>query len=128
HEEPRIEGRIVRHEGTAAEQLRYFPRDVAEGRRREDICGVDAVDVLRAEVTLRIDERAPRVFALTVRTEQDDPDLDDAVVPGRAQSSGLEVDDGVTSHSIAPEGSKGYGVMVADNCRASGWNRRSMRT
>ncbi|WP_433090476.1 hypothetical protein ACQP1P_40180 [Dactylosporangium sp. CA-052675] len=53
------------------------------------------MNVLRPEIPLGIDERAPLALDVPARVDVHDRDLDHPVVPARAQPGGLEIDDGV---------------------------------
>jgi hypothetical protein len=96
-----VEGRVVGHEHAPDEQRRERSRDLRERGRGQDIRRADPVDVLRAEVALRVDERGPGRLDLTARRDLHDGDLHDAVMAAREQPRGLDVDDGVPSHDTA---------------------------
>ena len=84
-------------------ETRGFTFTVAEP---EGLGGGDAVDLLRSEVTLGVDERLPGAFHLAVGVEEGDADLLDPVMPRRAQPCGLEVEDGLSGH--------GAGLLIGD--------------
>ena len=80
-EEAGVEPGVVRDERAPAQPRRQRPGEVGEGRGGEDVGGADAVDLLRAEVALGVDQGGPGVLDLAAGGEEDDADLDDAVVP-----------------------------------------------
>lgn len=72
--------------------------DDVERGREPDVGGADTVHVLRSEVALGVDERAPLVLDATGGIGEDDGDLGDAVVLAGRGPCGLEVDHGESGH------------------------------
>ena len=100
-QEPQIERRVVRREHSALQQPSELGRDVGEGGRVEDVGRADAVDVLRAEITLGVDQRLPAPGDRAVVVDVGHADLDDAVVIRRQDAGGLEVHDRERHHAPA---------------------------
>jgi len=100
--EPRIEGGVVRHERSPAQQFRERGRHVREGRRPQHVRGTDAVDVLPPQVPPGVQEGFPGVLDLALGRDQHHPHLHDPVVTTGEQSRGLQINDGVTCHGTLP--------------------------
>jgi hypothetical protein len=78
-QERQIELHVVSHEHPPGEQVRKVRRDRLEPRRREDVGGPDAVDVLRSHVPLGIQQRDPLGLELPLGVQQHHRDLDDTM-------------------------------------------------
>ena len=76
----RSNGRLVRHERTAAQELDEVRCQILEARGPAGIGSADAVDALGAEVAIRVHERRPLVLDAAAAVNEDDADLGDAVV------------------------------------------------
>jgi hypothetical protein len=92
-QEQRVEGEVVRDQRASPQQGGDLAGELGEGRRPVGLGRGDAVDVLRAEVAVRVDQAAPLALDPAAFVEVHHGELDDPVVPGRAQSGGLHIDD-----------------------------------
>jgi hypothetical protein len=102
-EELGVEAGVVGHQGSTVERPDDVGGELAERRGSDDVPGTDAVDVRGSGISLWIDQRRPFVLDRAVVGDGDQADLDDPVVALREQTSGLEINDGVSGHAT-PEG------------------------
>ena len=83
-DKPVVEVNIVRDQHASGQQLHDVMRNVPEDRGVKDVCGADAMDVLRAQVALGIDQCLPAVTNGAIRFDVHDGDFGDAVAfPGK---------------------------------------------
>lgn len=82
---------------------RTYGASSAKGGGVGYVTGRDSVNLGRANVALRIDQRRPMVLDLAPVRDVDNTDLDDPVVMRRRQPRGLKIDDGVAGHCSPPQ-------------------------
>lgn len=82
-QESGVEPEIVGHGYSMAQQRDHRACDVLEGWCVTDVGGADAMDMLRAEVAFRVDQRVPFAGHSPGGICVDDADLDDPVMPRR---------------------------------------------
>ena len=97
--EPRIERQVVGDRYPTLKQRLQLACDLRERRGPVDVRGRQTVDLGRRHVTLRVHERLPLVDQVALVINEDDSDLEDAMVMCRREPGGLDVDDGVPTLS-----------------------------
>lgn len=88
-----VEGQIVRYQNPAAQQPREVPGEAGELRSPPRLRSGDAMNELRPEVPIGVDQTAPLIGDPAGPVEVNNRHLNDPLVPAGAQTRGLEVDD-----------------------------------
>jgi len=91
----------VRDQHPTSPQRGELTSHLLERRRAQDLCGRDAVDVLRPEVALGVQQRLSGAGDHPVRRDVHDRHLDDPLAP-RVQPGRLDVHHGVSVHTSTP--------------------------
>ena len=91
-QEPHVETRIVRDDGTATEHFDQVVGDIGEVGGVDDIAAVNSVNVGGAHITMRVDQCGPFVLDQAVVIGEDDTDLHHAISALRNQTCCLEID------------------------------------
>src|SRR3990172_2862043 len=92
-QERQIEVDVMPDENALRQKVREITGDVLKARRREDVCGFDAVDASGANVAFRIDQGVVLACEPLIHHRVNHRNLYDPVMPSGGQASSLEVND-----------------------------------